>query len=514
MAKVVELPRLSDTMEEGAIAKWHVAEGDTVKRGQLIAEIETDKATMEFESFDAGVVLKILVPEGETIAIGTPIAVLGKAGEDVDAALGGRGGGKGKKKEAAEPEAEKSAGKKGAAKKDASKKDAEKGAGKKAKPEAEAEDEPEAELEEDEDADDEAADDESEDEPDEGPSDVAKGESGATKATSKLVKQAEAALATAETGATHGEASDDDDSKADRSRIAASPLARRLAREHGVDLAEVSGSGPHGRIVKSDIEAAAAKATETAKAKPGKAAPAVGGEVDARGRPFAVRPDEPVKLSQMRKAIARRMSQANAEIPHFYLTTVVDMDLAVGLRDQLKTGLDAKVSFNDLVLLAAAKALRAHPEVNAYWDGTTVVRRGNVHVGVAVAVDDGLIVPVVRFTDQKSLREIAEEARDLGLRGRDKKLQPQEMSGSTFTVSNLGMFGIDEFAAVVNPGEGAILAVGAIVDTVVAKNGQIAIGKRMKMTLACDHRVMDGATGAKFLATMRGLLEQPLAMLA
>jgi pyruvate dehydrogenase E2 component (dihydrolipoamide acetyltransferase) len=208
------------------------------------------------------------------------------------------------------------------------------------------------------------------------------------------------------------------------------------------------------------------------------------------------------------------MSQANAEIPHFYLTTVVDMDLAVGLREQLKTALDAKVSFNDFVLLAAAKALRVHPEANAYWDGQTVVRRGNVHMGVAVAVDDGLIVPVVRHADQRTLREIADQVRDLGQRGRDKKLLPEEMSGSTFTVSNLGMFGIDEFAAVINPGEGAILAVGAIVDAVVAKGGQVAIGKRMKMTLACDHRVLDGATGAKFLATLRGLLEQPLAMLA
>lgn len=487
MAKVVELPRLSDTMEEGVIAKWHVAVGDTVKRGQVIAEIETDKATMEFESFDAGVVLELLAPEGETLAIGTPIAVLGKAGEDPKAALGGRGGGAPKKEEGGK-------GSKPAAKKAAAKK-------------AE-EDEPE------ESAEDEAAE-----------ADAAKGETGATKAESKMVKEAEAALATAKTGASRGEAEagegeDDEDEApaeaADRSRIAASPLARRLAREHGVDLARISGSGPHGRIVKADVEAAAkAKPAGPAKAaKPTKAAAAAGQEVDVRGRPFAVHADEPVKLSQMRKAIARRMSQANAEIPHFYLTTVVDMDRAVALREELKTALDAKVSFNDLVLLAAAKALRAHPEVNAYWDGTTAVRRGNVHMGVAVAVDEGLIVPVIRFADQKSLREIAEDARDLGQRGRDKKLAPDEMSGSTFTVSNLGMFGIDEFAAVINPGEGAILAVGAIVDTVVAKAGQVAIGKRMKMTLACDHRVMDGATGAKFLATLRGLLEQPLAMLA
>jgi pyruvate dehydrogenase E2 component (dihydrolipoamide acetyltransferase) len=453
MAKVVELPRLSDTMEEGAIAKWHVAVGDTVKRGQLIADIETDKATMEFESFDAGVVLELLAPEGETLAIGTPIAVLGKAGEDPKAALAARGG----------------AAKAGAPAKKAPEKEA-------APAKAQAPEKARA--------------------PEKA---QAPAEAEPAEAEPAEAEPAEAEPAEAEPARAPG-------------RIAASPLARRLAREHGVDLATVSGSGPRGHIGKPDVEAA--PPAPAAKAEPTAAAATVAAEVDARGRPFAVRPDEPVKLSQMRKAIARRMSQANAEIPHFYLTTVVDMDAAVALREQLKAALDAKVSYNDFVLLAAAKALRAHPEVNAYWDGQTAVRRGNVHVGVAVAVDEGLIVPVVRFADQKSLREVADEARDLGLRGRDKKLLPEEMSGSTFTVSNLGMFGIDEFAAVINPGEGAILAVGAITDTAVVKDGQVAIGKRMKMTLACDHRVMDGAKGAKFLATLRGLLEQPLAMLA
>jgi pyruvate dehydrogenase E2 component (dihydrolipoamide acetyltransferase) len=459
MAKIVELPRLSDTMEEGVIAKWHIAEGDAVKRGQVIADIETDKATMEFESFDAGVVLKILAPEGEVLAIGTPIAVLGKAGEDVDAALAGRGG-----KAAAKPADGKAAAKEPA----------------KAEP---------------------------------APSKAA-AEPAEGKATARDEPESQSVIKIKRSGV--GPVATPMESEAGRSseRIAASPLARRLAREQGVDLAAVTGSGPHGRIVKADVESAAAAGAAAPAGAPGKAAPALGGEVDSRGRPFVVHPDEPVKLSQMRKAIARRMSQANAEIPHFYLTTVVDMDLAVSLREQLKTALEAKVSFNDFVLLAAAKALRAHPEVNAYWDGQTVVRRGNVHMGVAVAVDEGLIVPVVRHADQRTLRELADQVRDLGQRARDKKLSPEEMSGSTFTVSNLGMFGIDEFAAVINPGEGAILAVGAIADAVVAKGGQVAIGKRMKMTLACDHRVMDGATGAKFLATLRGLLEQPLAMLA
>lgn len=421
MAKIVELPRLSDTMEEGVIAKWHISEGDKVKRGQLVADIETDKATMEFESFDAGVVLRLVASEGETMPIGTAIAVLGKPGEDVESALASHGGGGASVTEIASP-------------------------------------------------------------------------AGAVEVEAKAAVAVPTSAVTTSAERVPG-------------RIAASPLARRLARERGIDLTAVEGSGPHGRIVKADIDAAGSGAGTQSVALPS-------GEVDARGRPFALRPDEPLRLSQMRKAIARRMAKANAEIPHFYLTTVVDMDAAVALRGQLKAALEAKVSYNDLVLLAAARALVLHPEVNAFWDGETTVRRGNVHVGMAVAVDEGLIVPVLRFTDQKTLRQIAVEARDLGTRGREKQLQPSEMSGSTFTVSNLGMFGIDEFSAVINPGEGAILAVGTIADTAVPKDGQIVIGKRMKMTLACDHRVMDGASGAKFLATMRGLLEQPLAMLA
>ncbi|MEX1363806.1 MAG: dihydrolipoamide acetyltransferase family protein, partial [Nannocystaceae bacterium] len=355
MAKIVELPRLSDTMEEGVIATWHIAEGDKVKRGQLIAEIETDKATMEFESFDSGVVLKIVVPEGEVMPIGSPIAVLGKPGEDVEAALAAHGGGGAKAEAAPEPT-----------------------------PDAE---------------------------------------------------PAAAESAAAESAAAEPEPEPTPEADAGRvpNRIAASPVARRLAREHGVDLTRVEGSGPHGRVIKADVEAAAAGGGTQASTS----ASAVGqtsDEADERGRPFVQRPDEPQRLSQMRKAIARRMSQANAEIPHFYLTTIVDMDAAVVLRSQLKDALPTKVSYNDLVLLATARALVIHPEVNAYWDGKTIVRRGNVHLGMAVAVDEGLIVPVIRYADQKGLQQLAVQARDLGLRGRDKKLAPEEMSGSTFTV--------------------------------------------------------------------------------
>lgn len=434
MAKIVELPRLSDTMEEGVIAKWHIKEGDKVKRGQVIADVETDKATMEFESFDAGVVLKLVASEGEPMPIGTPIAVLGAAGEDVDAALAARGG-----------PSKKANG----------------------KPEATATAEP------------------------------------AQKAQPEPAQKAEPEPEAAEADALGPEVRPTD------ARIAASPVARRIARERGVDLANVRGSGPHGRIVKADVESAPTGAA---------ARPAV--STTAGERTFVSRPDAPMKLSQMRKAIARRMAQANAEIPHFYLTAKIDMDRAVALRTEVNDALEGagagvKVSFNDLVILAVTKALKSHPEVNAYWNGETIVRRGDIHVGMAVAVDEGLIVPPIRFTDQKSLREIAAEARDLGTRGRDKQLKPDEMTGSTFTVSNLGMFGIDEFSAVINPGEGAILAVGSIIDEVVSDGGGgFRVGKRMKITLACDHRVMDGAIGAKFLGTVRGYLERPLSMLA
>ena len=424
MATIVELPRLSDTMEEGVIAKWHVSEGDKVKRGQVIADIETDKATMEFESFDAGTVLKLVAPEGETLPLGAPIAVLGNPGEDAESVLSGHGG-------------------KAPAKKDEPEK-AEKP--KKARPpeqSKEADEEPQQER-----------------------------------------------AAPAETREAPLERESD--------RIAASPVARRLAREHGLRLADVSGSGPNGRIVKADVE-------EAMKAPKPAARPAAAVE----GK------DQVVELSQMRKTIARRMSQANAEIPHFYLSMTIAMDRAVALREQLKDAIEGvKISFNDLVIMATAKALTKHPEINAFWDGKTIVRRGNVHLGIAVAVDEGLVVPVIRHADQKSLSTISAEARDLGTRARDKKLAPPEMTGSSFTVSNLGMFGIDQFAAVINPGEGAIMAVGAITDDVVVVDGEITVGKRMKATIACDHRVMDGATGARFLGTFRDLLEQPLKMLA
>lgn len=422
MATIVELPRLSDTMEEGVIAKWHIAEGDKVKRGQIIADIETDKATMEYESFDAGTVLKIVASEGDTHPIGTPIAVLGKPGEDVDAALAQAGGG-------ASPA-----------------------------PAAPA---------------------------------AAPAPAATPAPTAAPVPQAAPAAAPAPT--------------AEDGRVAASPLARRMAHEAGIALSSITGTGPHGRVVKSDVEAAVA----------GGGAAMAGTTVSDGARTFVSRPDTKMTLSQMRKTIARRMGQSNAEIPHFYLTIDADMAGAVAMRTQLKAALpDVKISYNDMVILAVAKALVKHPEINAYWDGTTIVRRGDIHVGMAVAVEEGLIVPPVRHTEQRTLSEVAKATRAIGTKARDKKLSPSEMTGSTFTVSNLGMFGIEQFQAVINPGEGAILAVGAIRDEAVVADGKLVPGKRMRVNLACDHRVMDGAVGAQFLVTLRGYLEQPLAMLA
>lgn len=432
MASIIELPRLSDTMEEGVIAQWHIAVGDKVKRGQVIADVETDKATMEFESFEAGLVLKLVASEGETLPIGAPIAVFGKEGENADAVLANHGG-------ATAPAAP------AVAKQDPA--------------------------------------------PTTQPP-VADAPTPAPKPVVTAPVAAEAPSPTLDDG-----------------RIAASPLARRLAREHGLRLADIEGSGPHGRIVKTDVDAAAAGTS----ARP----PSSTGVVPAPSAPSPfVKADEPQQLSQMRKTIAKRMAQANAEIPHFYLTTEVDMGAVVALRKELKTTLpDTKISFNDFILLAAARALVDHPGVNAYWDGQTIIRRGDIHVGFAAAIDEGLIVPVVRYANYKTLRQIAAEVRDLSTRAREKRLGPDEMSGSTFTVSNLGMFGITEFAAVVNPGEGAILAVGGIKEAVVVEDGDPVVGHRMKMTLSCDHRVMDGAVGARFLATLRGYLESPLTIL-
>jgi pyruvate dehydrogenase E2 component (dihydrolipoamide acetyltransferase) len=452
MAIVVELPRLSDTMEEGVIAKWRVGVGDKVKRGQVLAEIETDKATMEFESFDAGYVLALVAPEGETLPLGAAIAVLGEQGEDPKAALANLGAAKpaAAAPAAAAPKAE-----------TAPKAEAPKAAAPK---------------------------------PAEPP---------ASKPAPEPVERVSVT--------------------ADSRRIPASPVARKLAREHGLELGTITGTGPHGRVIKADVERAdAERAAGVTTSKPASvAAPTeYSAELDAWGRPYVSRPDEHVRLSQMRKAIAKRMTQSKQEVPHYYLTIDVDMERATSFRTDYNLALASgrpegatKISFNDLIVKAAARSLRDFPAVNASYAENEHIRRGDVHMGIAVAIDDGLVVPVIRFADQKSLEAIAIESRDLATRARKKTLRLEEMAGGTFTISNLGMFGIEEFSAVINPGEPGILAIGAIEPRAVVVDGLLAVRKRMKMTISADHRVTDGALAAQWLTLVKGYLENPLKLL-
>jgi pyruvate dehydrogenase E2 component (dihydrolipoamide acetyltransferase) len=464
MATLVTLPRLSDTMEEGVIAKWRIKVGDKVKRGQVIADIETDKATMEFESFDAGTVLKLVAGEGEALPVGAPIAVFGQPGEDPDA-VGAPAS------KPAEPPAD--------------------------KPPAPAEKVPAE------------------------PAPAAK-----QPAEAKQPEPEPEAPAPAEPAPAARSEAPGPEGQADRGRVPASPLARRLAREAGLDIGQISGSGPHGRVVKADVDQAVASGVKPAAAAPAaarapvpaasQAAPAgaASAEVDEHGRPYVTRPDRTVKLSQMRKTIAKRMGQSKREIPHINLTMPITMDRAVALRGEFNLAVEGtKASINDLVILAAARALRKHPRVNGYFTDNGIVERGDVHIGVAISVEDGLVVPPVRFTDQKSLKQISIETRGLGTRAKERTLKPEELAGSTFTVSNLGMFGIEEFTAVVNPGEAAILAVGAVVDEVMVEDGKLVPRKRMRVTLCSDHRVFDGADSAKFLQTLKQLLENPLVLL-
>jgi pyruvate dehydrogenase E2 component (dihydrolipoamide acetyltransferase) len=426
MAIVIDMPKLSDTMQEGVIAKWNVKEGDKVSSGDVIAEVETDKATMDVEVFDAGTVLKILAKEGDAVPLGGIMAIIGKPGEDISGLLGGNGG---------------------AAKKADSPKE---------EPKQEAKDAP-------------------------------------AESNGKQDKTFDPILGDLESKST-APASDD--------RVKASPLARKMAEEQGLDLGSIKGSGPEGRIVKKDVLAA--------EAAPAKAAPA------PSAKPVFVAAsaeDEDIRISQMRKTIARRLAESKFTSPHFYETIDIDMKQAVAVREQLNAISDVKISFNDLVVKACAVGLRRHPKVNTSWLDDVIRINGSVNVAVAVAVEDGLLTPVIRNADQKGLRQISVETKDLATRARDKKLQPEEWEGSTFTISNLGMYGIEEFTAIINPPNAAILAVGAIRDVPVVEKGQVVPGKRMKVTLSSDHRVLDGATAAEFLGTLRNLLENPSSML-
>lgn len=412
---------MSDTMTEGVVAKWHKKVGDPVKSGELVAEIETDKATMEFESYQEGVLLYRGVEEGKAAPVDGVLAILGKAGEDYKALLDGE------KAKAPVAEAPKAA----------------------------------------------------------APVETKKAEAPAPKPAVAPTPAPAAKPAPAVVSA--------DD------KLKASPLARRLASEKGIDLSKVMGSGDSGRIVKRDIDWF----------KPGMSVASGNGFSPA----VTTEGYEEVVVSQMRKTIAKRLSESMFTAPHFYLTMEIDMDNAISARESINAVTGSKVSFNDLVIKASAAALRQHPKVNSSWLGDKIRFNQHIHIGVAVAVEEGLLVPVVRFADSKTLREINAEVKTYAQKAKDKKLQPSDWEGNTFTISNLGMFGIDEFTAIINPPDACILAVGGIRQTPVVKNGQVVPGNLMKVTLSCDHRVVDGATGADFLRTLKGLLENPVVLL-
>ena len=408
MATKVHMEALSPTMEEGRLVKWAKHEGDVVKSGETLAEVETDKAVMELVARADGQLIKVLVPEGSTVPVGNVVAYIGAPGEKID------------------------------------------GAG--------------------------------------------SGEQGAATQVSTPAPPKAAPLASA-----------------DATRVKASPLAKRIAQEAGVDLKLVQGSGPGGRVIKRDVEGGAAPRAAAPVPQPSTPLPAPRPPLPARsGASY-----DDVPLTQIRKTIAKRLATSLGPIPHFFLTTEVDMERAAEARDALnrQLGDQGKVSFNDIVIKAVAIALTKHRACNAWFQEDHIRYWNEVHLGMAVAVEDGLITPVIRDADRKTLAEIGTEARELAQRARNRKLKPEEYTGATFSVSNLGMFDIDEFTAVINPPEAGIIAVGSIVPKPVAEGEHVVVRRRLRLTMSCDHRVIDGATGAQFLKTLKQMLENPLAML-
>lgn len=545
MAEAILMPRLSDTMTEGVIAAWHKKVGDTVKKGDLLAEVETDKATMELESYQDGVLLHIGTPNGGKLQVNDLLAVFGKPGEDISAILaqhanGGAAGAATAAPEKTETKAEPAAPAATApASVDVSSMEEvvlmprlsdtmtegviagwQKKVGdtvKKGEVLADIEtDKATMELESYKDGvllyqgakagekilvndllciigkpglDVDAI--------------VAAVKEGSGTAAAQPAAPAAAAPA-AETKTAPAPAATTA-TVVNEGRIFASPLAKKIASEKGIDLRYVKGSGDNGRITKTDIDnytpAAAAPAASTAQ------------QVVAPSAPAGVESFEEVPVSQMRKTIARRLSESLFTAPHFYLTMTIDMDAAVAARAKINEVAPVKISFNDMVLKATALALKQHPKVNSSWLGDKIRYNHHINIGVAVAVEDGLLVPVVRFADTKSLSQIGSEVKVYAQKAKDKKLQPADWEGSTFTISNLGMFGIDQFTAIINPPDACILAVGGISQVPVVKNGQVVPGNIMKVTMSCDHRAVDGATGAAFLQTLKSLLEEPLRML-
>ncbi|MFY0643837.1 MAG: 2-oxo acid dehydrogenase subunit E2 [Bacteroidia bacterium] len=402
MAVAIKLPRMSDTMEEGTIVSWEVKIGDTVKSGDILAEVETDKATMDLENFEKGTILHLNVEEGKTIPVESVIAVVGKEGEDYKDLL-------------------------------------------------------------------------------------------VEAPAAAVVEEKAPAIAEVATPAPTPVVENKSVASNNNGRVFASPLAKKMAEDKGIDIGIVPGTGDNGRVIKRDIENFKAPSVGTSN--------------------FGVESYEEMPVTQMRKTIARRLAESKFTAPHFYLTMEIRMDKAIAARKEMVEYAEQKISVNDLIIKAAAVGLRKHPMVNAAWMGDKIRLNKHVHIGVAVAVEDGLLVPVVKFADHKSLAEISSEVKDKAVKAKNKELQPADWEGNTFTISNLGMFGIDEFTAIINPPDSCILAVGGAKDTVVVENGEIKPGKVMKVTLSCDHRVVDGVAGAKFLQTFKELLEEPVRLL-
>lgn len=436
MITKVVLAKLSPTMDEGTVVKWTKAEGDAVKVGDVLAEIETDKANMEMEALGAGVLRRILVPAGGKAPVGALIGVIADASDDISALLAEAG-----------PDAAPVA-----------------------------------------------------------PAAPAPASAPAAESAPPPPPPTPAQVAPPQPAAAPPAPAGDDGA-----RVKASPLARSMASQRNIPLASIAGSGPGGRIVKRDVEAWEGGAVAVAAPRPPAAAPAPA-HAPAPVLAPAVTPGQEIPLGNMRKTIARRLSESFFGAPHFYVTVEIDMDAAVALRAQLAAH-EVKISYNDLVVRACALALSRFPTVNASWGGDKIVTHGEVHVGVAVALPDGLITPVVRHADRKGVGQIAQEVKALAARARERKLKPEEYTGSTFTVSNLGMYDVTEFTAIINPPDSAILAVGSVRQQPVVKDGALAVGQRMKVTLGSDHRVIDGALAAQFLAEVRRLLEHPLLLL-
>lgn len=414
MAEIITMPRLSDTMTEGVVASWLKNVGDRIEEGDILAEIETDKATMEFESFNEGTLLYIGLKEGDSAPVDSLLAIIGEKGENVDDLIANFKMQKDSTKEETTPVKE----------------------------------EPKKEI-----------------------TPVVKQET-----KEQVVVQP---IITNESG-----------------RIFISPLAKKLADEKRINIRTIKGSGDHGRIIKRDVENYSVGSTPVATFSP-------------KGQESF----EEVPNSQMRKVIAKRLGESKFTAPHYYLNVEFNMDNAIAFRKQFNSIPDTKISFNDIVVKATALALKQHKQVNSQWFADKMRLNNHVHIGVAVAVPDGLVVPVVKFADEQSLQQIGAAVKDYAGRARSKKLTPQEMEGSTFTISNLGMFGITDFTSIINQPNSAILSVGAIVQKPIVKDEQIVVGNTMKLTLACDHRTVDGATGAEFLQTLKGFIENPVTML-